>query len=234
MKRAVIISQAILMAFLGMPVGCFFIGNAFDYDITLRMAWVYVWLTACSALAAGILARRTDAQTLRASTCIQLLVLPLALLYNLTLLFLAQSRQVVIPSVFVLVCAAYLFHKYTLRTILRTACKILSCLLLVLWLLILPFSFFPIGRTTIVQTLDSPDGRYQVQLIDIDEGALGGNTDVRVMDRNKSLDMGLISVEKCILVYRTGWGAFEDIQLHWENDETLYIDERAYVISEIQ
>ena len=109
---------------------------------------------------------------------------------------------------------------------------VFACMLILPYLIFLPgvVLMSDFGKTTVVQTLVSPDGRYQAMLVDIDQGALGGNTDVYVKDTEKYVDLGAISYQKKTLVYRTGWGAFEDVELAWKDKETILIDGIEYSV----
>jgi len=74
----------------------------------------------------------------------------------------------------------------------------------------------------------SPERRYEAQLIDVDEGALGGSTIVDVKDLDNVMDLGLVRFDSVNRIYRTGWGAFENMQIVWKDEHTLLIDGQAY------
>lgn len=230
MRKAVIYTQAILLFLTGFLFGSWIAGSVFDYEVTLRMPQVYTWATAACALVAAWMMRagseKKGCSELNASP----LCLPFALLYSLSLLWLARWEKVIVPVFICLFCTMYLFRRYAKKSGLRLVCKLLSFVILPVYLLLLPgfILLSDFGKTTIVQTLDSPDGGYRAVLVDVDQGALGGNTDVYVEDRSKSLNLGVISYQKKRLIYRTGWGAFEDMELAWEDHDTLLIDGLAY------
>lgn len=99
---------------------------------------------------------------------------------------------------------------------------VLLCLLLV---------FFSIGRITIVQTLPSPEGTYYAQVIDDNQGALGGNTLVEVYDTRKKIDLFFLSIQKDPQrVYWGRWGEFPNMKLEWESEQVLVINGRAYEV----
>lgn len=79
-----------------------------------------------------------------------------------------------------------------------------------------------IGEETVIQTEDSPDGRYTAQLIQRDEGALGGSTFIEVKDNEKTykfLFWEFESKEKCIYVGR--WSEAFDMDMQWLDEDTL-------------
>lgn len=67
-----------------------------------------------------------------------------------------------------------------------TTCKIVSLVLSALMVLPIGFLSFivlifgDIGQNTVVQTVDCPSGEYYAQVINSDQGALGGDTFVDV------------------------------------------------------
>ena len=90
-----------------------------------------------------------------------------------------------------------------------------------------------IGYTEVVDTVYSPDGRYRAELLDVNEGALGGDTVVLVYDERGSLDLGFCTLQKePKIAYMGPWGEFKDMDLAWESDTVLLIDGRAYDIEE--
>ena len=113
----------------------------------------------------------------------------------------------------------------------KIATSVAAGLLFGLYVLSLPFMAFGmmIGYTEIVDTVYSPNGRYRAELLDINEGALGGDTVVLVYDERGSLDMGFCTLQKEPKIAYTGpWGVFKDMELKWDSDECLRINGKDY------
>ena len=72
------------------------------------------------------------------------------------------------------------------RPILLILLLILSVLIVFLVCILGPFVavFKDFGKKTVVQTIPSPSGKYYAQVIDDDQGALGGNTIVEVCKKS--------------------------------------------------
>ena len=86
-------------------------------------------------------------------------------------------------------------------------------------------SLFPIGHTTVVQTLYSPEGTYYAELIDSDQGALGGDTIVDVYTTSAKLDLFFLEISKDPqTVYFGDWGEFKNMKLEWESEQVLLIN----------
>lgn len=84
--------------------------------------------------------------------------------------------------------------------------------------------FGSIGEDTVIQTLPSPDGTGYAEVIESDQGALGGDTVVRVYKSN-TLFKG-----RGEIVYRGEWREYEDMEIFWKDDGTLVINDVEYAI----
>ena len=104
---------------------------------------------------------------------------------------------------------------------------ILTILLLIPVFLFLPFKFF--GKVTAVLSVDSPSGKYYAEVIDDDQGALGGHSIVNVIERKISSPLITISSKKQE-VYYGPWGLFKDIDIYWKGDSCLVINSTEYEI----
>ena len=94
------------------------------------------------------------------------------------------------------------------------------------------FSLFPIGQTTVVQTLPSPEGTHYAELIDDDQGALGGATVVNVYTPSAKIDLFFLQISKDPQqVYYGDWGKFENMKLEWESETVLLINGAPHEIT---
>ena len=91
-------------------------------------------------------------------------------------------------------------------------------------------TFGNIGQNTVVQTIESPNGEYYAQVIDSDQGALGGDTLVDVYQKS-GINAFLFKIEKKPQrVYWGDWGEFENMQIYWKDDNRLVINSVEYEI----
>ena len=94
--------------------------------------------------------------------------------------------------------------------------------------------FSDFGHTEVLKTLASPSETFEARVIDVDQGALGGNTLVDVRDCRFSLDMGFCVIRRRDRrVYTGPWGEGEKLEIAWRGDETLIVGGRAYQLDEI-
>ena len=76
----------------------------------------------------------------------------------------------------------------------------------------------------------SPDGSYYAQIIDSDQGAMGGNTFVEVC-ASEELDALLFKIKKKPRqIYSGAWGEAHSLQIRWKDDCTLEINSGLYEI----
>ena len=129
-------------------------------------------------------------------------------------------------------CCCYLTVKYGKPLALKVVALVLSVLM------ILPICFFSfialifgnIAQNTVVQTVASPNGKYYAQVIDSNQGALGGDTLV-VVNQSCRINLILFKVEKKPQrVYLGDWGEFKNMQINWKDNNCLVINSVEYEI----
>lgn len=106
--------------------------------------------------------------------------------------------------------------------------SVLILLPTLLFMLFLPFAW---GHRTTMRTITSPDRNYRAEVINVDEGALGGATIVEVYDLRKQFD-GIVFLfqKKPQIVYDGDWGKFKTMKLEWESEQVLMINGVSYEI----
>ncbi len=92
---------------------------------------------------------------------------------------------------------------------------------------VLTVLFGGVAKDTIVQRLPSPDGSRYAEIIDNDQGGLGGNTYVEVCPRGLSGECGVRVAKQ---VYCGRWGEFKDMELFWRDETCLEINGKEYPI----
>jgi len=131
-------------------------------------------------------------------------------------------------------CSLILTAKYGRPMVMKIISLILS-VLLIFPLLCMSFFVFvlgPFGQDTVVDTIDSPNGKYTAQIIASSQGALGGDTVVNVCHGKKNVfDLLIFRIEeKTRRVYIGNWGEFNNMDIYWEDDHTLFINSVEYII----
>ncbi|MBQ3082043.1 MAG: hypothetical protein IJC49_06285 [Clostridia bacterium] len=89
-------------------------------------------------------------------------------------------------------------------------------------------------QNTVVQTISSTEETYYAEVIDNDQGALGGSTRV-IVRKHKPIVVNAIvfTVERePKSIYAGGWGAYNNMTIYWKNDSCLVVDSVEYNVDE--
>lgn len=91
--------------------------------------------------------------------------------------------------------------------------------------------FQDFGVNIVVKSAVSPQKTYTAEVINNDQGALGGNTLVSVREEKK-IDLLICEFSKVpICVYMGEWGEFDQMKISWKDEETLLINQKEYKIN---
>ncbi len=130
------------------------------------------------------------------------------------------------------VLSLFLLMRFVRSLLIRVVALVLCVVLIIPTLAFAPFMMLlkDFGKVTVVKSVLSPDQKYEAQLIDIDQGALGGATEIQVVKHRKNRDC-LFYIEKPPMeIYSTGWGAADDLDIDWMDENTLLINGIQYPI----
>lgn len=214
------------------PIGtilsaCF--GYTFELINISGFAVIIAVLSVCTVILDFIFKNLIESKVIQ----ILLAVIPPLSLFNAVFYMFVCSRICVIASVFIsAVCCCFLAVRQGKPLALKNAALVLFAIM------ILPTGFFGgivllfgnIGQNTVVQTVESPNGKKYAQVVDSDQGALGGDTLVDVYEKSR-INALLFKMEKQPQrVYSGDWGEFKNMQIHWEDDNCLVINSVAYEI----
>lgn len=160
------------------------------------------------------------------------LITPLSLICAVLCILKCPQVTVIASTALLFLCCCLLTAKHARPLRLKTAVLLLSALML------LPISAFGLGallfgnapQSTVVRTLPSPDGRYRAEVIESDQGALGGDSFVDVYE-NGEIHLLLFKIEKKPQrVWSGGWSESEDMLICWKDDDSLLINSTLYEI----
>ncbi|MCI1966873.1 MAG: DUF5412 domain-containing protein [Oscillospiraceae bacterium] len=158
------------------------------------------------------------------------LLLPMSLVSGICFLSQHSTKLIAVCALIDFVCAIAVFSKFSGPLALKIISGILSVLFFFALLLV---SFAEIMRSnTVVKSVSSPSNQYVAEVIDNDQGALGGNTWVHVKDKSRTVNLLIGKFSKHpILVYTGRWGEFTDMQISWESERALLINGKRYDLS---
>lgn len=150
------------------------------------------------------------------------------------IIYIFESGQISV-AVCVLVsflCISFLIIKNAMVKANKIVVSIL-CVLATVFILFFSFVmliFGNIGQNTVIKNFDSPSGNLYVQIVDSDQGALGGGTIVDVYEKHE-IDIVVFKLkDKPQRVYLGEWREYENMQISWKDDECLIINSVEYEI----
>jgi hypothetical protein len=158
-------------------------------------------------------------------------VAPLSLINVFFYILEYAQVSVLVSGAICFVCCCILTAKHARPMALKIVALVLSALMVLpIGFASLIVVFFPIGQNTVVQTVESPSGRYYAEVIDSDQGALGGDTLVNVYEKWE-MNLLLFKIKKePQQVYFGEWGEFKDMEIYWKNDSCIVINSVEYEI----
>ena len=183
---------------------------------------VYAVIVFLATLSGAIFRRRIMPEKGFGRAC-ALLLLPVALINTLCASFEANIVSIIL-LVLSCVCALLIFLISPNRKWAKVLGYVFSFILALLATIIvfLSLTFGSIGRTTVVQKKISPDGKHIAYLIDVDQGALGGDTKIEIVKKPVNLLFGRYTD-----YYYADWdnwagvGVLSEITFEWKDNDTL-------------
>ena len=132
-----------------------------------------------------------------------------------------------------LCCAFFLIYEHGRSKVIKTVFGILSLLCICFFCVVLFFRllFGNFGENAVVKTVESPNKEYYAEVIDSDQGALGGNTFVDVYEKSIIKTPILTVCKKPKRIYSGKWGEYKKMQIYWKDDTCLVINSVEYKIT---
>ncbi len=233
MKKAISILMCLLFVLTVLyPAGVIIaacIGYSFELISVSAFAIVLAALSVCVVVLDLICKNTLENKVMRILLAI---ITPLSLINAVFYIFECPQICVIASVLLSAGCCCYLTVKYGKPLSLKIIALALSALM------VLPIGFFSyialifgnIGQNTVMKTVESPSGEYYAQVIDSDQGALGGDTLVDVYKKS-GVNLILFKIEKKPQrVYFGDWGEFRNMQIHWKDDNCLVINSVEYEI----
>ena len=234
LKKIAGVSPIILcVLYLILPL-CKIIGAVFGYRFSLRNYSAAIILLAALSLTAMAFLFLTKASLSSVSAVFSALLPAISAVSGLFFALSDKWKGAVVMVLLCYGCCMAILIKFAQPVVLKIIMAVFSALLLLFLLLAyLAASFFNgFGRDTVVKSLPSPQQTYVAEVIDSDQGALGGNTIVEVQNQSKTVDLYFGKFSKPpVRVYFGAFGEFENMQIQWGDEHTLIIEGKEYDVS---
>ena len=199
----------------------------FGYSVYLTKFRLISIIYALAFIAVGVLIFKKNV------VCKALVFLPVLSLVNLTVCAFKSSSAVVLVCLCAcFICSTVLAVKNCSSLKTKTLSAVTSALsavpVIVVALAVVLFADF--GKNTVVKKINSPGNNFCAEIIDSDQGALGGNTVVYV-HKNGELNLIFLTISKTPQrVYIGEWKEYESMLIFWKNESCLLINSEEYNI----
>lgn len=233
MKKAISISAYLFIALLVLlPLGVL-VSSCFGYEFELAVDTVFAVITALLAVGVTVLCSVAKSVSENRIDTVLFALSPLLALINAAFyLYVSSSVWVVVSMLICVGCCFYLVARYGKPKSFRIVSLVLSVLLVLpVGFIGFGFLFFGnIGQDAVIQTVESPNGAYYAEVLDSDQGALGGYTLVNVHE-TKSINAVVFRISKKPQdIYYGDWGEFQDMEVYWKSENCLIINSVEYPI----
>lgn len=234
MKKATSISSYLLLAFTVLNLVGEVICVCIGYDFELNSVPVYMIILTLLSVGTIVFSILSKGQTDHSITSVLPLMLPLSLVNIVLLVFNSPSIWVYVCAIHAAVCAVFLAVWHSGTTLVS---KIIALVLSAI--MFIPIGFCGLlgvyladfGSVTVVETVESPSGKFRAEVIDSDQGALGGDTLVNVYNNRKHFNLLIFTIsKKPQRVYTGEWRAYEHMKIGWKDDDCLVINSKEYDI----
>ena len=234
MKRVLSVSPMLLCILYVLFPLCKIAGAVSGYKFALRSDSIGIAvLAAVSGIAAGFLIFREPPLS-KAQRVFSALLPSLSAVSGLFFILDGKWKASVVFALVCYVCSVVILWKSTCRFALKFLSTAFSAFFAVAFLFSAWISlvFGDLGVKTVVKSLASPQGAYTAEVIDSNQGALGGDTHVNVWRNGEKIDLFFCSIKKSPLrVYTGDWGEFKTMRILWKDERTLVINGREYPVS---
>lgn len=231
-KRTVILAYLLFVLTIVFPLGVL-ISSCFGYTFELTKVSSFAIAIALISIVLCILSSNEKKPHKNGVLGVIFTIFTPLSIVNAVFFMLASPKIQVIISAFITIgCSVYLTIKHgTLRILKIILCVISAILILPIGLMgFILLIFGNIGHNAVVQTVESPNGAYYAEVIDSDQGALGGDTLVNIYE-NTEINLLIFKISRnSQRVYQGEWGEFKDMEVYWMNDRCLVINSVEYPI----
>lgn len=211
------------------------IGAVCGYDFILRNYPVSMVALTVVSIIAAVLLLSLKISLNKVQTVFSVLLPPLSAVNGLFFVLDSGWGFTILFALICYGCSIVILVKFAHHSALKIISAVLSVLLILLLLFstLIQFIFKDFGLKTVVKSVASPQNTYVTEVIDSDQGALGGATIVNVWSNGKGIDLFFCKFSKSpVCVYTGDWGEFKDMQISWKDEHTLIINTREYYIND--
>ena len=233
MRKVIFVLLCLLFALtLLFPVGalvsaCF--GYTFELTSVLAVSAVIAVISVFTVIS-GIISK--DKIINKGIIILSYILFPLSFINAVIYIFESGELLVAICMLVSAVCCFFIMIRNIMSTVSKIIVSVLFSLMsaFVIFFAFIVLTFGNIGQNTVIKSIDSPSGNLYAQVIDSDQGALGGDTLVNVYEK-REIDVVIFKLkDKPQRVYLGEWREYESMHISWKDDKCLVINSVEYEI----
>lgn len=218
-----------------LPLGAL-IACAFGYSFIVFSYSFFAVVIAAEAATALILSFFCEAEQIKRVYTAFVAFLPILIIVNCGVSFLKCSPNefavieiaMMLAFLFAVILSLKIGRPATLNAVILAVSLVAVIPFVIINLLIFVFAGF--GQSTVVEMIPSPDDERWVEVVDNDQGALGGATVVRVCE-DKGIDAVVFKVQKNPKrIYVGEWREYLELDIRWKDDDCVIINSKEYVV----
>lgn len=160
------------------------------------------------------------------------ILFPLSFINAVICIFESGQLSVAVCVFISVVCCFFIMIRNSISKVRKIIVSVLFSLMsaFVIFFAFIVLMFGNIGQNTVIKSIDSPSGNLYAQVIDSDQGALGGDTLVDVYEK-REIDTFIFKLkDKPQRVYLGEWREYESMHISWKDDKCLVINSVEYEI----
>lgn len=234
MKKAAHILPFLLFSiYLAIPAVSL-VNLAMGYSIWIYSYHAYALLTAAISLAAAVNSFFVKDAALTKTEALCILFMPLMPLINWICYIIPAGWKFTALCMPVCFICVLVYMLQSIKQVRRKVIVSLSCIIFfipICFISLLDCLFSGFGIDRVVQVEYSPDREYKAEVVDSDQGALGGAVFVNVCNTEPVIDLYFIRVsEKPHCVYSGEWGGYKGMELYWKDNHILSVNGSDYFV----
>ena len=214
------------------PVGALvssFFGYTFELTSVLAVSAVIAVISVFTVIS-GIISK--DKIINKGIIILSYILFPLSFINAVIYIFESGELLVAICMLVSAGCCFFIMIRNIMSKVRKIIVSVLFSLMsaFVIFFAFIVLTFGNIGQNTVIKSIDSPSGNLYAQVIDIDQGALGGDTLVNVYEK-REIDTFIFKLkDKPQRVYLGEWREYESMHISWKDDKCLVINSVEYEI----
>ncbi len=234
MKALASLSYKLMFLLFAFVPACSLIAVGMGYEFTLKNPMGFSIAAAAISTVCSLILLCSRSTKSKLDAFLSVFIAPLSAVTGIVMLRGNYVNAALVIFAVCFICTFIVLFKYARPIFLRIIAIIFSCFAMAVYVIGVAITVFLGGLAvnTVAKTVESPDGSYIAEVIDSDQGALGGDTLVEVSNVKDRIDLYIAEFTRpSVRVYMGEWGEAESMEISWKDNSTVVINGREYLIN---